>query len=91
MRTFPMVMAGVCALQLAAAPLLADDDVSRVRTSSTDVRRLIDEATGRSATIRALVAEIDRSDLIVYVRVRTFASTRLDGRRELLTVATDER
>jgi hypothetical protein len=72
---------GVCLLVLcrtaAAQPAVHQ---SRLRATSPDLQRLIDEASERSETFRALVDEIERSDVIVYVRTRLFASRLLEGR-----------
>ncbi len=57
---------------------------SHVRSESRDVQRMIAEAQTRSATFRALVDTLDRSDVIVYVRLRPFASRTLEGRVGIL-------
>jgi len=76
------VWAGVCLLVVCSSASAQDVAAprSRVRAESSDVRALVSEAAGRSSTVRALVDEIDQSDVIVYVRVRPFASQRLEGR-----------
>jgi hypothetical protein len=50
------------------------------------MRALIDETTHRSPTFRGLVARLDHSDVIVYVRYRAFARSSLTGRIGLLSV-----
>ena len=79
------VSVGVYLLFLSNAA--AAQDVARpshVRAESIDVRQLIAETAQRSTTFRSLVEEIDRSSVIVYVRVRLLASQALDGRTGLL-------
>lgn len=73
--------AGVCLVVVCSSAGAQDlPSASRVRAESRDVRALVAEAVSRSSTVRALVDEIERSDVIVYVRVRPFASQRLEGR-----------
>jgi hypothetical protein len=75
---------------LSGAPAVALDlELSRVphvRTESKEIRALVDETAHRSPTFRGLVGRLDQSDVIVYVRYRTFASVVLDGRIGLLSV-----
>jgi hypothetical protein len=77
-----IVLAGVCLLAVSssASAQHSATSPSRVRAEAADVRALVAEAADRSPTVRALIDEVDRSDIIVYVRVRPFASHRLDGR-----------
>jgi hypothetical protein len=72
---------GVCLLILCRSAA-AEDVVrpSHVRAESPEVRALIADAAERSVTFRALVDGIERSNVIVYVRVRLFNSQMLDGR-----------
>jgi hypothetical protein len=44
--------------------------ISRVRPTSDIAKKLVAEATARSATVRALIDEIDRSDVFVYVELQ---------------------
>jgi hypothetical protein len=60
---------------------------THVRADSPHVRALIDEGVRRSPTIRALVDQVDRSDVVVYVRMRDLPRVQLDGRLSLLTVS----
>jgi hypothetical protein len=71
----------VCLL-LAGTPAVAQeiDSYAHVRSESRDIRALIRNSAERSPTVRALLEEIDRSDMIVYVSLRTFSSQMLDGR-----------
>jgi hypothetical protein len=57
-----------------------------VRTESREMRELIDETSHRSPTFRNLVARLDRSDVIVYVKYRAFTGLSLTGRTGLLSV-----
>jgi hypothetical protein len=49
------------------------------------LRPLVDQAAQRSPSIRALVDRIEASDVIVYVRLRQFARSDLNGRVALLS------
>jgi hypothetical protein len=69
MRLFALLVAG---LLDAAAP--------HVRPEGADLRALVAGARERSATFRGLLARLDRSDVIVYVRAQHFPTARLDGR-----------
>jgi hypothetical protein len=79
-------------LLLAATPSPAQDqfpvtvitDDTHVRAAARDLRTLIDDGVRRSPTIRALVDRLDRSDVIVYVRVRDLPRVQLDGRLSFL-------
>jgi hypothetical protein len=64
-------------------PAHAQDDgagSSRVRGIDDAAKALIRDLVARSATGRELVDQIDRSDLVVYVRRRVFLTTTLNGR-----------
>ena len=64
-------------------PALAQDTatiVSNVRGIDEASSTLIRDLVSRSATGRELVDQIDRSDLVVYVRRRLFTTTMLNGR-----------
>jgi len=74
------ISAVVCLL-LACTPAIAEDTLhAHVRSDAADIRALIHDAADRSPTVRALLEEIDRSNVIVYVRVRIFPSQLLEGR-----------
>jgi hypothetical protein len=60
----------------------------RVRTVDKMSRRVLDEGLARSATLRRLVAELERTDLIVYVRTAAFYS--IERASTVLTAVTDE-
>jgi hypothetical protein len=60
--------------------------VPRLRPDTRHERALLDELIERSATGRALVARLEQSDLIVYIRLRPLGS-RIDGRIGLLSAA----
>ena len=49
------------------------------------LRPLVEQAAQRSPSIRDLIDRIEASDLIVYVRLRQFAQSNLDGRVALLS------
>jgi hypothetical protein len=57
----------------------------RVRVLPSCLDSFIADAAARSSTIRALVARIEQSDLIVYVRCASFRNAALAGRLVFLT------
>jgi hypothetical protein len=82
-RSLPI--AGVAAL-LVAALASAETPAGaapHVRAETRGAQALVAELAGRSATARALIDRIQASDVIVYVRHRTFEEP-LDGRTGLL-------
>ena len=50
------------------------------------LRDMVDEATRRSPAIRALRAQLEASDVTVYIRTRVFTQADLDGHVALLAV-----
>jgi hypothetical protein len=86
-RSLPI--AGVTVLLVAAcvsAETPASTTPPHLRPETQEERALLGELTDRSATARALVAHIERSDLIVYVRFRPLDS-QTDGRTGFLSAA----
>jgi hypothetical protein len=79
------------AIVLTPASSAAQDDdanaLSRVRRTSIDSGRLLDELVARSPTGRGLVDQLGRSDLIVYVRCQWFQTLMLRGRIGILASA----
>src|SRR5262249_36590775 len=74
--------AGVAVLTTAALAL-AEHPASatpHVRPESSGTRDLLLELSGRSPTTRRLIARLNASDVIVYVRHRAFTESTLDGR-----------
>ncbi len=68
-------------LILAHAPLAqAGINDRHVRPTMRGGQQLLDEDMNRSATVRALVERLERSDLIVYVQTRFFTSHSARGR-----------
>jgi hypothetical protein len=71
----------VVCLLLACTRVIAQDTLhAHVRSDAADIRALIDDAAERSPTVRALIEEIDQSNVIVYVHARMFSSQLLEGR-----------
>lgn len=71
-----------------ASPLLAQDQpvgLLHVRPESRALRELVDDAVRRSPAVRDLIDRIDHSDLIVYIRMRKFEESDLDGRVGILS------
>jgi hypothetical protein len=74
--------------------LLASDSPGpfrRLRVLPSCLRTLIVDAGAASSTIRTLVARIERSDLIVYVRCASFAKSALVGRLVFMTAVLGQR
>jgi hypothetical protein len=63
---------------------LAHTSVARLRPDIA-LRPLVDAAAERSPSIRTLIDRIEASDVIVYVRMRPFAQSDLEGRVALLS------
>jgi hypothetical protein len=77
----------VASLGLACAGVSAQErepsaalHLPHVRAEMREIRALIADTAERSATFRALLDRLEASDVIVYIRVRQFPSSRLDGR-----------
>jgi hypothetical protein len=71
------------AAALGPSPALAAPP--HVRAEAPDMRLLAQELSDQSPTARALIARLERSNVIVYIRFRAFASLDLDGRVGLLS------
>jgi len=56
------------------------DAITHLRADTADVAALIAEGAAQSPSFRALLDRIDGSDVVAYARLRTFASTALEGR-----------
>ena len=56
------------------------DDIKRIRTDSTYLQTIIADAADRSPTLRAIVQQIDTSNVIVYVTCEHLNSAMLQGR-----------
>jgi hypothetical protein len=55
------------------------------------LRSLVDDATRRSPSIRALIDQLEALDVTVYIRVRAFDQIDLDGRVAMLATRTSHR
>jgi hypothetical protein len=66
------------------ASVYADDSVpapvTHIRTTSPELRSLVDDSMERSSTFRALVGQIDASNVIVYLAHTLFKPAGPDGR-----------
>jgi hypothetical protein len=87
-----LVLVAALALELASEALAADPtrtipDVPQIRTADPQVRALIDDAIAASPTVRALVARLDRSDVVVYVACERDPQMRMYGRMNFLSAA----
>jgi hypothetical protein len=81
----------VIALLAIGTPVTAQQGWTPHVRPEAGLRELVAEATRRSPAIRALVDGLERLDITVYVRMRIFAQTDLDGRVALLTSAGSHR
>ncbi len=86
------LIAGVCLVWIAAVPARAQAPAasSHVRSAAPDLRRAIADVTSRSPTFRALVDELEHSDVVVYVRVCVL-SLILDGRLAFVSAQPGQR
>jgi hypothetical protein len=83
-RSLPI--AGVAVL-MTAAPALAEPPAGatpHVRPETREARALLHELLERSPTACQLAEELERSDVIVYIRHRVFTDATLNGRIGLL-------
>ena len=76
------------------APARAQDRQSsppHVRPENPELAALVHDAAERSPVIRGMLDQLEQSDVVVYLRFRTFASTGLDGHLVFLTAAAGKR
>lgn len=83
-----MTKPALCALLLllSVAAAAGADNAPRLRTGDRRVRALLHEAVARSASLRALVARLERSDVVVYLRCEALPP-HLDGRLTFVSAA----
>src|SRR5207247_4623616 len=87
-RSLTIASIMVCVVAAWARAEIPPDAASpHLRPETAEGRALVAELFERSPTARALLDELNRSDLIVYVRFRMFRSSRLGGRVGLLAAA----
>jgi hypothetical protein len=79
-----LVTATAHAETLVAAP-------PHVRPETVDARALLVELASLSPTVRALIDQLQQSDVVVYIRHRILPTAALDGRTALLAVAAGRR
>jgi hypothetical protein len=70
---------------LPAVPLRAEGMMQRVRTDSPYVRVVITSGIERSPSFRAIVEQLEKSDLIVEVQCARLTDSRLAGRTAFLS------
>jgi hypothetical protein len=68
-----------------------EDPHVRPAISGSGVEQLLTEAMRRSATVRALVDQLNRSDIVVYVQPRSFRSGLTRGQLIFVAAAADRR
>jgi hypothetical protein len=92
-RTLVVAIACLLPLLVLAAPAFAQagPPSPRVRPLSSGMPDFVREAADRSPSIRALLARLEGSDVVVYVRMLPFASTAIDGHIALQSVASGTR
>jgi hypothetical protein len=86
-------VAGAWLLLFAAAPAFAEDTrtPAHVRAENRDTRTFVSEAMSKSPAIRDLVAQLERSDVSVFVRFRPLAEIGLEGRLRFLSATGPQR
>ena len=67
--------------------LTAADSVPHLRPETATLRALTAQAAARSSIVHELIDRLDRTDVVVYVRHRTFGPVLLDGRIGILSAA----
>ena len=82
---FPAGIAGHAALAFLTLTAPATAQTTRHVRADRALQRLIDDAAERSPAIRESLDRLERLDVTVYVRVRTFPQMDLDGRVALLS------
>ncbi len=92
-RIVRLATAGLLAIMWRPAPAIAQDDCeppAHVRPEK-ELRLLVDEAARRSPAVRALIDRLEGLDVTVYIRLRLFDQSDLEGRVGLLAGATRHR
>jgi hypothetical protein len=77
-------------LLVGTSPAHAQDEWTpppHVRSGSPELIALVDQASRRSPRVRDLIDELEQSDVVVYLRFRSFDTTSLDGRLTFLSKA----
>jgi hypothetical protein len=82
-----IVLVSAAAVRAGTPPPLA---VPHLRPATREERALLDDLIERSVTARALIARLDQSDLIIYIRLRPLGG-RIDGRIGLLSAVQGRR
>ena len=67
--------------------LVADVPVPHLRPETATLRALTAQGAARSPLVHELIDRLDGTDVVVYVRHRTFGSVLLDGRIGILSAA----
>lgn len=85
--------ASVVAVLLIPAPAAAQTPARppHVRPQSRDAQHFVEEAVAASPTVRELMARLDESDVIAYLRFRVFAEIGFEGRLRFLTASGGQR
>jgi hypothetical protein len=91
-RLFVLLGAVLLVAPMARAADRPDGDPHvRPAMPRSGIEQLLAEAIRRSATVRALVEQLDHSNLVVYVRTRPFASHLKTGQLIFVAAAADRR
>jgi len=86
MRTSRVLEFVVTALLLTAAPARAAAP-SHIRSTSPELRALIDAGIDRSPTFRDLVNQLEASDVVVYVSFGSFSNPGIAGKIQFIAAA----
>jgi hypothetical protein len=87
-------MPSIAALMLilvAADPCVTVDSAPHVRPETTMLRALTAQAATRSPIVHAMIDRLNHSDVVVYIRHRTFGPVMLDGRTGILSAVGQRR
>jgi len=87
MRTSRSLGLVVTVLLLTLAPAAAADPPSHIRSTSAELRALIDAGIDRSPTFRDLVNQIEASDVVVYVSFGSFGNPGIAGKIQFIAAA----
>jgi hypothetical protein len=79
-RSLPITAAAVLMTGALAEAQMRATPAPRVRPETNETQALLGELVARSPTARQLSDALQDSDVIVYIRHRTFTATTLDGR-----------
>src|SRR6266481_4672917 len=84
-------IAALLLLLVAADPDVTLNRIPHVRPESPMLRALTAQSAARSPLVQAMIDRLDHTDVVVYIRHRTFGSVMLDGRIGILSAVGQRR